>query len=543
MPCSWYQAIPAIIDLVLLDKPQSILDLGAGFGKYGVLLREAGDIPYERYDRNNWGLVIDGVEGFRSYKNPLHEYVYNEMIYGDVLTVVKSMVKEYDTVLLIDVLEHLDKESGYELIDEILQITNRSLIISTPIQWVEQGAYLGNELEVHRSSWSMVDFADYDYQFSQVKIGNNGANLFKLYPTVIQRKALATVKPLKLAYFLPHHNLTGGLKMLLSQMDAMRKRGHYITALYKGEEGDFVLPSWCRIEVDEEILIPHNQLARDYADDCDVIVAGWIQQVLELKGAKAKVVYWEQGHEWLFGDVRNSQQIDLIRRQMETYYTSGVDVMSVSRFVERVLMARYNLQTTVIPNGIDTTLYCPPAQRNEEEPVTVLLIGNPTLSFKNFPTAINVLQILWERGYKFQVNWVSQVRPETNVGFPLKIIVHPSEEVLISYYQQADIFLYTSWYEGFGMPPLEAMACETAVVATKCGGIDDYAVHDFNSLLAEPEDEEKLIVHMESLLMNEERREYLAVNGRKTAVDYNYERVIPKLEDYLLSLLGSKVSP
>ena len=121
--------------------------------------------------------------------------------------------------------------------------------------------------------------------------------------------------------------------------------------------------------------------------------------------------------------------------------------------------------------------------------------------------------------------------------------MHPSEEVLISYYQQADIFLYTSWYEGFGMPPLEAMACETAVVATKCGGIDDYAVHDFNSLLAEPEDEEKLIVHMESLLMNEERREYLAVNGRKTAVDYNYERVIPKLEDYLLSLLGSKVSP
>ena len=51
MPTSWYQAVPAIIDLVHMDGPQSILDIGVGFGKYGVLLRESIDIPYERYDK------------------------------------------------------------------------------------------------------------------------------------------------------------------------------------------------------------------------------------------------------------------------------------------------------------------------------------------------------------------------------------------------------------------------------------------------------------------------------------------------------------
>lgn len=40
MPTSWYNVIPEILSLIEKHKPRSILDIGIGFGKYGVLIRK-----------------------------------------------------------------------------------------------------------------------------------------------------------------------------------------------------------------------------------------------------------------------------------------------------------------------------------------------------------------------------------------------------------------------------------------------------------------------------------------------------------------------
>lgn len=126
------------------------------------------------------------------------------------------------------------------------------------------------------------------------------------------------------------------------------------------------------------------------------------------------------------------------------------------------------------------------------------------------------------------------------IDYPINVIVQPEEETLIEYYQKADFLLFTSWYEGVGMPPLEAMACHTAVIATKCGGVDESAIHEFNCLLADPGDVGNLVKHAEALMNNPELRERLAGNGRKTAVNYRYKQIIPLLEDYMKTLLENK---
>ncbi len=51
-------------------------------------------------------------------------------------------------------------------------------------------------------------------------------------------------------------------------------------------------------------------------------------------------------------------------------------------------------------------------------------------------------------------------------------------------YRGHDAFLFTSRYEAWGMPVLEAMASGLAVVSTRCLGVDSFAVHDYNVLLA-----------------------------------------------------------
>lgn len=78
MPISWQEVIPNVMSKVEQFKPKSILDIGIGFGKYGVLLRELLELPYERYDKDSWIIQIDGVEGYSNYRNPLHDYAYNQ---------------------------------------------------------------------------------------------------------------------------------------------------------------------------------------------------------------------------------------------------------------------------------------------------------------------------------------------------------------------------------------------------------------------------------------------------------------------------------
>jgi 2-polyprenyl-3-methyl-5-hydroxy-6-metoxy-1,4-benzoquinol methylase len=111
MPLSFVQAIPVVIEQVAHLKPSSILDVGIGFGKYGVLLREVLELPYERYAQSQWKVKIDGVEAFDGYRNPIHEFAYNRVFYGRIEEIL-PFLGQYDVILLIDVLEHFEKEES-----------------------------------------------------------------------------------------------------------------------------------------------------------------------------------------------------------------------------------------------------------------------------------------------------------------------------------------------------------------------------------------------------------------------------------------------
>lgn len=92
------------------------------------------------------------MEGYAKYRNPIHDYVYNRVIYEPIQQAIKSL-GVYDVTLLIDVLEHLEQTEGERLIEEILEHTAKALIVSTPRQPAQQ-TYLDNPLEGHLSAWT-----------------------------------------------------------------------------------------------------------------------------------------------------------------------------------------------------------------------------------------------------------------------------------------------------------------------------------------------------------------------------------------------------
>src|SRR5580765_4486230 len=165
MPSSRPNIIPTVIHLIRQMRPQSILDVGIGFGKWGHLFREYTDIQEaehdpSRYERKNWRVRIDGIEGFASYVTEMHRYLYNEIHPGNACELM-SRFPRYDVIFMGDVIEHLDKEAGLKLLRDAFGKVNKAVILSTPKHETGQAGLCGNELERHRSLWAAKDFRSF----------------------------------------------------------------------------------------------------------------------------------------------------------------------------------------------------------------------------------------------------------------------------------------------------------------------------------------------------------------------------------------------
>lgn len=146
MPSSNLALAPTVIHLVHLARPhRKVLDVGPGLGKYGLLLREYLNDPPR---------IIDAVEVESSYVTRRLRAVYDNVFVADVLTMPRDALAEYDVVLMVDVIEHLEKDAGLELLGRI----PGRVVICTPAEFFSNGPGLPPS-EEHRSLWSAADFA------------------------------------------------------------------------------------------------------------------------------------------------------------------------------------------------------------------------------------------------------------------------------------------------------------------------------------------------------------------------------------------------
>jgi 2-polyprenyl-3-methyl-5-hydroxy-6-metoxy-1,4-benzoquinol methylase len=156
MPTSDFHSINAILALITQLNPNSVLDIGCGFGKYGVLLREYLDVWHQRLVAKQWQVELVGIEAHKGYLNPVHDFVYSKVHCGEAQQVLPKL-GQFDVVLIADVIEHLEKDEASELVQECLR-HSPVVIISTPVAFYPQGEVLENPYEVHRNRWDRDDF-------------------------------------------------------------------------------------------------------------------------------------------------------------------------------------------------------------------------------------------------------------------------------------------------------------------------------------------------------------------------------------------------
>jgi glycosyltransferase involved in cell wall biosynthesis len=107
-----------------------------------------------------------------------------------------------------------------------------------------------------------------------------------------------------------------------------------------------------------------------------------------------------------------------------------------------------------------------------------------------------------------------------------------TRERLRELYRGARIFVYPSRYEGFGMPPLEAMACGAPVIATRTGAIADYA--EGAAVLVDPGDGEGLRAAMLRLLADSALRDELRERGPVRAASYQWDDSARRMGELLV---------
>jgi|WetSurSiteA1Bulk_404760.scaffolds.fasta_scaffold00047_36 hypothetical protein len=167
MMTSFASNIPIILETAAKLNPKRILDCGGGFGKFALLLREAllsiraekGDlIPSPDFE-------IDCIESCFYFQNlPWHRDLYDHHHHGDLFALPIEGFANYDLILMIDIIEHDEKQKFLELLRNIRATSQAKILISTPrgvVFYTE--AYYGSDCPKHRSQWGLVDFAGFAY--------------------------------------------------------------------------------------------------------------------------------------------------------------------------------------------------------------------------------------------------------------------------------------------------------------------------------------------------------------------------------------------
>lgn len=107
--------------------------------------------------RERWRIIIDGIEGFPGYITPVHDYIYNRIFLGDALELLGGLPDNtYELVLAIDILEHFFYQEGILFINELIRVSGKHVLISTPKNFIAQ-EYEANPYENHRSLWGFQD--------------------------------------------------------------------------------------------------------------------------------------------------------------------------------------------------------------------------------------------------------------------------------------------------------------------------------------------------------------------------------------------------
>lgn len=130
------------------------------------------------------------------------------------------------------------------------------------------------------------------------------------------------------------------------------------------------------------------------------------------------------------------------------------------------------------------------------------------------------------------ISLIRELKLESDVLLPGYV----EAQDLPSLYNAAEVFVYPSLYEGFGLPVVEAMACGTPVITSRGSSLEEIAGE--GALLVDALDERSLSEALMQLLTNPELRTQLSRAGVKRSSDFSFKRAAQQTVGIYERVLG-----
>jgi len=158
MPSSNLSSFFDIMETIQQVHAKSILDVGVGFGKWGLLIREYFDLrPHKKKGYDDWSIQLDGIEVHEQYITPVHNYIYDNVYIGEALNILSNTNMYYELILALDIIEHFSKQDGIEFV-KLCRNRADTVFINTPNIYFNIEKEFYNQYMQHKSGWDADDF-------------------------------------------------------------------------------------------------------------------------------------------------------------------------------------------------------------------------------------------------------------------------------------------------------------------------------------------------------------------------------------------------
>ncbi len=337
--------------------------------------------------------------------------------------------------------------------------------------------------------------------------------------------------PMRVLFLLPVKGFSGGAHSVVQEVSGMRSLGHQaqvaVPSKYRKshERGYAGYPESLFHYYDDD------QALGEYAATFHVCVATIYHTVKVLANLVRRhphliPAYYIQDYEPNFEPAGTALHEEAVRS-----YNLIPDIVAFSKtdWLRRTVAHRHSIHVQKVRPSIDHRKFYEDGTRQTTGPVIVCAMVRPATPRRNAGVTMRVLSRAARRfGDLIRIEVFGaepndarfRALPRDFAFINHGVIPHTEAAALL---RRAHVFVDFSTYQAFGRTALEAMASGCTVVLTKEGGVDEFAVHQRNCLLVDPDDEDDMFGAVARLVESKELREAFRAEGLDTAARYSIE--------------------
>lgn len=341
---------------------------------------------------------------------------------------------------------------------------------------------------------------------------------------------------MQITWILPFTLKTGGIQVVFEYANRLQQRGHTVNLVvpmlaFSNFTGSFfqrVLARlrmclgntlrrgrkvhWFNLEV-PVLLVPW--ISDRFLPKSDVVIAtAWpTAHAVARLGAKCGVKYYfVQHHENWSGDLRD----------VENSYKLPLRLLVIASWLRDLMEKKYERKVhALVPNAVDRT--CFHANEKAWPHPPVLLMQYHEWPWKGFADGLAVFARVQQEFPDIRLRLFG-MHKGSDIPDHAEFFYNPDKNTLRKLYATSTIFLFPSWSEGWGLPVLEAMACRTAVVATRVGCLFDVGTPGLTAMVASPRDIEGLASGVLELLRDKVLLQKIGDAGWGLMENYDWDK-------------------